>query len=80
MKFDEDKVDDVTLALLWLNMSKERFGGARSWKGFDWETMNRLHEKGFIDNPVSKAKSVYVTEEGQKRSEQLFKEMFGIEE
>ncbi len=25
----------------------------RAWKGFDWETMNRLHEKGYISNPKS---------------------------
>jgi hypothetical protein len=39
--------------------------------------MNRLHDKGFIDNPVSKAKSVWLTEEGIARSEKLFHEMFG---
>jgi hypothetical protein len=27
------------------------------WKSFDWNAMNRLHEKGFISNPVRKAKS-----------------------
>jgi len=39
--------------------------------------MNRLHEKGFIDNPRSKNKSVIVTEEGKNRAEELFNKYFG---
>jgi len=38
--------------------------------------MNRLHEKGLIANPVSKAKSVGMTEEGLKKSEMLFNQFF----
>lgn len=38
--------------------------------------MNRLYEKGFISNPISKAKSVLLTEEGIERSEQLFRAIF----
>jgi hypothetical protein len=38
--------------------------------------MNRLHEKGLIANPVGKAKSVGMTEEGFKKSESLFKKNF----
>jgi hypothetical protein len=77
MKFDENKVDDATLALLWLTMAKDS-GETRSWKGFDWDTMNRLYEKGLIENPINKAKSVIVTEEGEKRARELFEQMFGL--
>jgi hypothetical protein len=38
--------------------------------------MNRLHEKGFIFDPVSKAKSVALTEEGLVESKRLFQELF----
>jgi hypothetical protein len=38
--------------------------------------MNRLHEKGFIANPVLKAKSVVMTEEGYKKAEELFNKFF----
>ena len=69
---DTDRIDDVVLALLHLGLH-DRF---RAWKGFDWEAMNRLHEKGMISDPVGKAKSVAFTEEGQQRSEVLFKAMF----
>ena len=54
MEYDKDKVDELTLALLYLVMHDESEGVARAWKGFDWDTMNRLHEKGFIGNPVGK--------------------------
>ena len=36
-----------------------------------------MHEKGMIGNPKSKAKSVVMTEEGTKRCEELFAELFG---
>jgi hypothetical protein len=40
------------------------------------DAMERLHEKGFISDPVGKAKSVVLTEEGQREAERLFAEMF----
>jgi len=76
MDYNQDKVDEMTLALLWLVMWKDR-DVDRAWKGFDWETMHRLHEKGFIYDPKGKAKSVAVTDDGKKRAEELFKKHFG---
>ena len=77
MEYDEDKIDDHTLALLFLvTHNREKGYGARAWKGFDWDTMNRLHEKGFISNPVGKAKSVVMTEKGFQRAKALFFQYF----
>ena len=77
MEYDEGKVDEYTLALLYLVTHDRQEGyGARAWKGFDWDTMNRLHEKGLISNPISKAKSVAMSEEGFKKAEELFKKHF----
>jgi hypothetical protein len=76
MDYDKDKVDKTALALMYLTSFND-YGGVRSWKGYDWDILNRLHEKGFIDNPVGKAKSVILTEEGVMLSEELFKEYFG---
>ncbi|MBK1880247.1 DUF6429 family protein [Pelagicoccus mobilis] len=73
MKIDEEKVDEAVLALLQLTLC----GGSRAWKGHDWDVLNRLYEKGFIYDPVGKAKSVMLTEEGMKRSEELFERLFG---
>lgn len=72
MDIDTDKVDDAVLALLWLTLHSER----RAWKGHDWDAMDRLHRKGFIGDPVGKAKSVVLTDEGLTRSEALFRAMF----
>ncbi len=75
MEFDENKVDEATLALLWLNNFKDDYG-IRAWKGFDWDAMNRLHEKGYISDPKSKAKSVVITEEGVEFAKKLFEKIF----
>ena len=72
MDYDKDKVDEMVLALLWLTVHD----GGRAWKGHDWDAMNRLHEKGMIDDPVNKNKSVVLTDEGLKRSEELFTRHF----
>jgi len=74
MDVDKDRIDQAVLALLYLG----RHDHGRAWKGFDWDAMNRLHEKGFISNPVGKAKSVVFTEEGERESERLFYELFGV--
>jgi hypothetical protein len=75
MEYDKDKVDEMVLALLYLTSSVTEFG-TRAWKGMDWEAMNRLYEKGYIDNPKSKARSVALTAEGARLSEELFKKHF----
>ena len=72
MDIDTDRIDDAVLALLYLGLH-DRY---RAWKSFDWDSMNRLHEKGFISNPVGKAKSVVLTDEGLRKSEHLFRELF----
>jgi hypothetical protein len=77
MDYDIDKVDEMTLALLYLTIF-EYGGTTRTWKGMDWEVLGRLHDKGYIGNPKSKAKSVVLSEEGFKRSEQLFEKHFGL--
>ena len=45
MELDETKIDEAVLALLYLTLSPRDH---RAWKSFDWDAMNRLHEKGFI--------------------------------
>jgi len=77
MEYDTDKIDEYTLALLYLvtHGRKEGFA-ARAWKTFDWDTMNRLHEKGYISNPVGKAKSVVMYEEGFQKAKEIFERHF----
>jgi len=72
---DTNKIDEAALALLFLTMHGKA-NDIRAWKGIDWEVMNRLHEKGYIYDPKGKAKSVSVTEEGEKKSEELYNKLF----
>jgi hypothetical protein len=77
MEYDKDKVDEYTLALLYLvNHERHEGIGARAWKGFDWATLNRPHEKEYISNPVGKAKSISMGEKGLKKAAELFKKLF----
>jgi hypothetical protein len=73
MDIDIDKIDRAVLALLLLCQHE----GARAWKSFDRGAMNRLHQKGYITNPVSKAESVLFTEKGLPEAERAFRELFG---
>lgn len=75
---DTDRIDDAVLALLFLGIChRDRDTGAvRAWKSFDRTAMNRLHENGLIQDPVNKAKSVWLTDEGIKRAEALFYKLF----
>jgi hypothetical protein len=73
MDLDEDKIDDAVLALLSLSLHADR----RAWKGFDWDAMERLYSKGLISNPVGKARSVALTDEGLRKSEHLLLKLFG---
>jgi hypothetical protein len=79
LAIDWNRVDEVTLALLTVT-SFEEGGVTRSWKGHDWDVMNRLHQKGWISDPISKAKSVVLTDEGVRRGQALFDTYFGVEE
>jgi hypothetical protein len=72
MKVDTERLDETVLALLYLGRHQEY----RAWKGFDWDVLERLHGKGYIFNPVNKAKSVAFTDEGLRESERLFRRLF----
>jgi hypothetical protein len=79
MNYDHDKVDETVLALLYLTISeKSDWGTARAWKSHDWDALDRLHAKGFISDPKSKAKSVVLSPEGLTRAQELFEQHFGL--
>jgi len=72
MELDFDKINDAVLALLYLTLHDE----ARAWKGFDFDVMDRLFEKGYILDPRNKAKLVILTENGLEKSKELFTRRF----
>jgi hypothetical protein len=73
--FDREKVDEMVLALLWLTVEGDR----RAWKSHDWNALDRLHERGYVSNPKSKAKSVLLTEEGERRARECFARHFSAD-
>jgi hypothetical protein len=75
MDIDQGKLEETVLALLYLTSFDDK-RGRRAWKGQDWTVMNSLHEKGYISNPATTAKSVVFTEEGANRSKELFEKLF----
>lgn len=72
MDADTDRIDEAVLALMHLGIHYND----RAWKEFDRDTMSRLHEKGFIDFPFGKAKSITLTKDGLRQSEELFTKLF----
>lgn len=74
MDIDTDRIDQAVMALLHLGLHD----GCRAWKGFDWDAMDRLYKKGLISDPVGKAKSVMLTEQGLREAERLFHKLFVV--
>jgi len=73
MEYDEKLIEEAVLALL----TTFSFDKGNSWKGYDFQIMNRLHEQGFIRNPVNKSKSIWLTPEGLERGRHIADQLFG---
>ena len=74
-EYDQHKVDEAVLALLYLTL--HRPGAYLAWKGFDWAVLDRLHQKGLIDDPKNKNKSVALMDEGVAEAAAAFHRLFG---
>ncbi|VVP24325.1 IS66 family transposase ISPpu13 [Pseudomonas fluorescens] len=74
MEYDDKLIEEAVLALL----ATFSFDDGNTWKGYDFEAMNRLHEQGFISNPVNKNKSIWLTTEGLERGRQIADRLFGV--
>ncbi|MEA3409595.1 MAG: DUF6429 family protein [Candidatus Eisenbacteria bacterium] len=72
---DIEKLGEVALGLLFLTIHGGP-SGPRAWKGLDWSVLNLLYEKGWISDPRSKAKSVALTEDGERLAESFFAKHF----
>jgi hypothetical protein len=77
MNVDAEKVQQAVLALLHLNTFDEK-SGKRAWKALPWSVMDQLHQKGYISDPATKAKSVQLSDDGAKLSEELFEKLFAV--
>ncbi len=71
-EIDVETLDETALAILSLTLHAE----GRVWKGLDWSLMERLHERGWIHDPKTKAKSVLMTDKGIRLAKRFLKEYF----
>ena len=72
-----NRIDEAVLALLYQGIFEHHpVMGARSRKSFDWAAMVRLHDKGLISDPASKAKSVLLTETGLHEADAALRRLF----
>jgi len=76
MEYDEDKVDEMMLALLYLTSSSDQYG-TRAWKGLNIDILNRLFRKGYINDPNEKSPTMTLSKEGARLSKELFQKHFG---
>ena len=72
MDLDTAKIDDAVLGLLYLTLHEHN----RVWKSMDWDAMSRLHQRGYISDPVNKSKSVVLTDAGLLQAKRVVAEKF----
>ena len=80
MNIDTEKLDLDVLALLYLTAFREKKGSPwRTWKGHDWDVLDRLYQKGLISDPKNKSKSVALSEEAYQSAKELFEAKYNRE-
>lgn len=72
---DHDKLAEAALALLGLTTFVAG-PESRAWKGLDWDVLDLLFRRGWIEDPVGRAKSVVLTETGQALAPELLARHF----
>jgi len=78
MDIDAEKLQQAVLALLHLNTIDEK-SGKRAWTALPWGVMDQLHDKGYISDPATKAKSVRLSDEEARLSKELFEKLFAVD-
>jgi Mn-dependent DtxR family transcriptional regulator len=75
-------IKELSLLLIYLTSWQEDVGLTkvqRSWKGYPFEVLDELNEEGYIEGNKH-AKSVYLTEKGINKANDLMKKYIGKEE
>jgi hypothetical protein len=70
---DHQKLAESALAILSLTLHDN----GRVWKGLDWDLLDLLHEKAWIVESRTSAKSVVLTEEGERLAAEFQRKYFG---
>lgn len=71
---DKNRLAEAALAILSLTLHED----GRVWKGIDWDVLDLLHEKGWIVDSHTKAKSVVLTEDGEQLAGEFRQKYFGF--
>jgi hypothetical protein len=72
---DENKLSEAALAILGLTAFSSHHI-TRAWKGMDWDLLGLLFQKGWIEDPVGKSKSVVLTATGERLASELLARHF----
>ena len=70
---DLDTLAETALAILSLTLHDN----GRVWKSLDWDLMDLLEEKGWVVDARSRAKSVTLTEDGERLAADFLRRHFG---
>ncbi len=70
--------DDLILALLVETSWEEEYGAPRSWKGYDFNSLGRLEEEGFVFGN-HRAKSICLSPEGIERGKLVLKALESLD-
>ena len=75
---NEEKKKELTLLLLYLNSWDEEGyeRDEKSWKGFDFDTLNVLEKENYLSGSY-KSKSVFLTKNGEKKALELYRKYLG---
>jgi len=71
-ELDLDRLAEAALGILSLTLHDH----GRVWKGMDWDLLNLLYRKGWISDPIGKAKSVSLTDEGMELASSSLRKHF----
>ncbi len=80
----EYAMKELTMALIYLSRFTEEKSFKdtkefRAWKGYDFNTLNKLEDEELICQGSRRSKSVYITDEGLVKARQIL-EKYGIED
>jgi predicted transcriptional regulator len=72
MPLDDQSIEDAVLALLGVFANRD----GQTWKRYEFTVMESLFEKGLITDPHGKRESVFLTEEGALKANELAVKLF----
>lgn len=79
MDIDGEKFEQAVLAFCTLTRGRKVRGDGRG-RAFPWSVMDALHDQGYISDPATKNKWVWLSGDGTKLSEESFEKLFAVKQ